>query len=159
MAAERAFGDAFGAGFLPFLDSGALADVTVALPGGGTFRLHSLLLAYHSAFFHRAFASEFVEGKDKRMHLELEPHLLPFFPDLLRASALLRDSVAAMVLLRVLRVASAGGFCRGRAPDARPEQGTSTAIRPRWSSTTYLASWRWLGSCWWQSWKPSAGVT
>ncbi|PNW73103.1 hypothetical protein CHLRE_14g618900v5 [Chlamydomonas reinhardtii] len=81
----KRYGGRFGNGFLDFLKTSELADCTVVGPNGQEYRLHSLLLAYHSEFFRRALGSEFAEGAARRIVLGFEdsgdtwPLLIEYF--------------------------------------------------------------------------------
>ncbi|KAG2447529.1 hypothetical protein HYH02_007453 [Chlamydomonas schloesseri] len=68
----KQYGGRFSNGFLDFFKTSELADCTVVGPNGQEYRLHSLLLAYHSEFFRRALSSDFAEGAARRIVLRFE---------------------------------------------------------------------------------------
>ncbi|GFR50587.1 hypothetical protein Agub_g12861 [Astrephomene gubernaculifera] len=82
---SKRYGGKFASGFLEFYKQSELADCTVVGPDGCEYRLHSLLLAYHSEFFRRALSSEFRECAARRIELGFEdagdiwPLLIEYF--------------------------------------------------------------------------------
>ncbi|GLI64801.1 hypothetical protein VaNZ11_008207 [Volvox africanus] len=84
-ARVKRYGAKFATGFLEFYKQSEMADCTVVGPDGCEYRLHGLLLAYHSEFFRRALSSEFKEGQARRIALRFEdtgntwPLLIEYF--------------------------------------------------------------------------------
>lgn len=80
----RKYGNRFGSGFMQFFQTGELTDVVVVC-GGVEYKLHMLLLAFHSEFFRRAFSSEFREKSERKVVLGFEdsagvwPDMMEYF--------------------------------------------------------------------------------
>ncbi|GIL76460.1 hypothetical protein Vretimale_5993 [Volvox reticuliferus] len=84
-ARVKRYGAKFATGFLEFYKRSEMADCTVVGPDGCEYRLHRLLLAYHSEYFRRLLSSEFKEGQARHAILKFEdtgntwPILLEYF--------------------------------------------------------------------------------
>lgn len=71
---STSYGGGFAAGFASFRASGELSDVCVVFHGQ-EHPLHSLILAYHSEFFRRAFSSGMRESTQRRLELTVDDPL------------------------------------------------------------------------------------
>eukprot|EP00882_Tetradesmus_deserticola_P021830 GHRQ01023637.1.p1 GENE.GHRQ01023637.1~~GHRQ01023637.1.p1 ORF type:complete len:189 (+),score=70.61 GHRQ01023637.1:125-691(+) len=115
---ERTYGEGFSSGFSRFQDrsgSGDFCDVTV-MTSSGSWRLHSLLLASRSEFFHRALAGEFTESHSKviELHLEKSEAVWPLLVDYFYRDSIAVNEGNALALLslsRQLLVSSVDAYC------------------------------------------------
>lgn len=111
------YGEGFASGFAAFRDNGEFSDVCVVITGK-EHHLHSLILAYHSLFFRRAFSNGMRESSQRRLELSsLEDplNLLPVVIDYFyEGNVMLSDKTCfgLLALSRHLLIPKLEHYCR-----------------------------------------------
>lgn len=76
---STSYGDGFASGFAAFRQTGDFSDVCVVI-SGKEHHLHSLILAYHSLYFRRAFSNGMRESAQRRLELSFLDDPLALLP-------------------------------------------------------------------------------
>lgn len=114
---STSYGDGFAHGFAAFRASGEFSDVCIVF-SEKEHHLHSLILAYHSLFFRRAFSNGMRESSQRRLELSFleDPlGLLPVVIDYFYESRItLSDQTCfgLLALARHLMVPHLETYCR-----------------------------------------------
>ena len=114
---STSYGDGFASGFAAFRESGDFSDVSVVF-SGREHHLHSLILAYHSLFFRRAFSNGMRETSQRRLELSFleDPlDLLPLVIDYFYEGRVVLSNVTCfgvLALARHLLVPKLEQYCR-----------------------------------------------
>ena len=114
---SSSYGDGFASGFAAFRESGDFSDVCVVF-SGREHHLHSLILAYHSLFFRRAFSNGMRETSQRRLELSfLEDPLdmLPLVIDYFYEGHIMLSDITCfgvLALARHLLVPKLEHYCR-----------------------------------------------
>ena len=111
------YGDGFATGFAAFRASGEFSDVCIVW-SGEEHHLHSLILAYHSLFFRRAFSNGMRESSQRRLELSfledplgLLPLVIAYFYDS-RITLTDQTCFGVLALARHLMVPNLESYCR-----------------------------------------------
>ena len=113
---SASYSGGFASGFAAFHASGEFSDICVVFHGQ-EHHLHSLILGYHSEFFHRAFSSGMRESAQRRLELSVEdplgllPIVMAYFYE---GHIILTDQTCfgILAIARHLMVCKLEGYCR-----------------------------------------------